>query len=69
MKKYIIFFIALIIIGCSIYYYQITKIERGIVKQFQETNELDFSKINTFNWDKIIILGPYHTIKECKKKI
>lgn len=71
MKKKILLIIPIIIIGYSIYYYQSTKVLRNIESQIKESNKIDFTKINFFNWDQLIILGPYSTIKstEIKYKI
>ncbi len=68
MKKKILYIIIIIIIGYSVYHYQDTKALNSIETQIEETNKIDFSKIDYFDWDELLILKPYQKINDIEKK-
>ena len=68
MKKISLVFILIIIISYSIYNYQSTKVIRAIESQINESKKIDFSKIDYFLWNELLILSPYQNIKETEDK-
>jgi hypothetical protein len=68
MKKISLVFILIIIISYSIYNYQSTKVIRAIESQINESKKIDFSKIDYFLWNELLILSPYKNIKETEKR-
>jgi|SRR5690554_77908 len=64
MKKIITFVILIIsIISCSI---NEKSLESIILNELENSKELNLSNYNEFEWDSLIILGPYSNIEKIK---